>query len=91
MEIAEEMAPEGGRRGQKRRGEDLEDLYRSEVPDPGSMDEPLVIFQRGGSSGSGGANPVPEPMQDLPKAMPKSLGRKSLALGSSKRSSMTTA
>jgi hypothetical protein len=66
MEIAEEMAPEGGRRGQKRRGEDLEDLYRSEVPDPGSMDEPLVIFQRGGSSGSGGANPVPEPMQEEP-------------------------
>ena len=66
MEIAEEMAPEGGRRGQKRRGEDLEDLYRSEVPDPGFMDEPLVIFQRGGSSGSGGTNPAPEPMQEEP-------------------------
>ena len=66
MEIAEEMAPEGGQRGQKRRGEDLEDLYRSEVPDPGSMDEPLVIFQRGGCSGSGGANPAPEPMQEEP-------------------------
>eukprot|EP00435_Cladocopium_sp_Y103_P036481 s3436_g9.t1 len=65
MEIAEEVAPEaGGQRGKKRRGEDLEDLYRSEAPDPGSTDEPIVVSQQGGASGSGGASPAPEPMQD---------------------------
>ena len=61
MEIAEEMSQRG-----PKRGEEFGDLYRSEAPDPGSTDEPVVVFQKGGSSGSGGANPVPEPMQEEP-------------------------
>ena len=60
-----EAVPEQeSQRGTKRRGTDLQDLYRSEVPEQGSTDEPVVVFQQGGSSGSGIANPAPEPMQE---------------------------
>lgn len=63
MEL-EAVPEQESQRGTKRRGTDLEDLYRSEVPEQGSTDEPVVVFQQGGSSGSGIANPAPEPMQE---------------------------
>ena len=66
-ELTEGMAPEPGRQqGRKRKGEDLEDLYMSEAAQARPIDEPQVISQQGGSSGSGGARPAPAAVQEEP-------------------------
>ena len=84
MEVSAERPGEQPQRGKKRDPGDIEDLYREEAVGQGSVDDAEVIpvSREVGSSGSGGANPVPDvSMPEVAEPQPAEPATEEAAIG----------